>query len=105
MDEGTWEPRGAGHCDLSPFPAVSVLIIALAASGAWLLIALTHYLHTPGALSLIFNLHKEMKHMLLLFQHGLRRLLVAFCLSCLQGVRAPMVILEGKVSALPQHHS
>lgn len=39
---------GAGHCDLPPFPAVSVVIISLAASGAWLLIALTHYLKAPA---------------------------------------------------------
>lgn len=32
---------------------------------------------------LIFNLYKEMKHMLLLFQHERKRLLVASCLSCL----------------------
>lgn len=41
------------------------------------------HLLTPGALALRFNLRKETKHMLLLFLHGLKRLLVAFCLSCL----------------------
>lgn len=87
MDKGAWEPRGADHCDLPPFPAVSVLIIALAASGAWLLIALTHYLHTPGALSPIFNLHKKTKHMLLLFQHGLQHCWWhSACLACREWV-------------------
>lgn len=41
--------------------------------------------------------------MLLLFQHERKRLLVASCLSCLQGVSTPMVVLEGN-SPLPQHH-
>lgn len=38
----------AGHCDLPPFPAFSVPVISLAASGAWVLIALTHYLKAPA---------------------------------------------------------
>lgn len=69
--------------------------------GSWYLSPITwKHLDTPGALAL--NLHKETKHMLL-FLHGLKRLLVAFCLSFLQGVRAPIVILEGNNPALAQH--
>lgn len=56
----------------------------------------------PGCYHSILKLCKQTKCVLVLFQHGLKRLLVASCLSWLQGVLPSPVMLEGNSPALPQ---